>query len=40
MKEKIGKVIKRRHLLPTELLVKLYIKYVAVPKGEDNIRMV
>jgi hypothetical protein len=39
-KEKIGKVIKRRHLLPSDLLVKSFIKYFAVPKGEDNIHLV
>jgi hypothetical protein len=39
-KEKIGKMIKRRYLLPTDSLVKSYIKYFAVPKGEDDIRMV
>ncbi len=39
-KEKIGKVIKRRYLLPTDLLVKLFIKYFAVPKGEDDIHLV
>ena len=33
-------MIKRRDLLPTALLVKSYIKYSNVPKGEDNICMV
>ena len=40
MKEKIWKAIKRRYLLPTDLLVKSYIKYFAVPKGEDDICIV
>jgi hypothetical protein len=39
MKEKIGKVLKRRYLPPSDSLVKSYIKYFAVPKGEDDIRM-
>ncbi len=39
-KEKIGKVIKRRYLLPTDSLVKSYIESFTVPKGEDNICMV
>jgi hypothetical protein len=39
-KEKIGKVLKRRYLLPSDSLVKLYIKYFAVPKGEEDICMV
>ncbi len=39
-KEKIGKVLKRRYLLPSDSLVKSYIKYFAVPKGEDDICMV
>ena len=40
MKEKISKVIKRRYLLPIDLVVKSYIKFFAVPKGEDDICMV
>jgi hypothetical protein len=39
-KEKISKVIKRRYLLPTDSVVKSYIKFFAVPKGEDNIHKV
>jgi len=39
-KEKISKVLKRRYLLPSDSLVKSYIKYFAVPKGDDDIRMV
>ena len=39
-KEKILKLIKRGYLLPTDLLVGLYIMYFAVPKGKDNICMV
>jgi hypothetical protein len=38
--EKINKVIRRRYLLTFGITIKLYIKYFAVPKGEDNIRMV
>ena len=38
--KKISKVLKRRYLLPSDLLVKLNIKYFAVPKGDDDIRMV
>ena len=39
-KEKIAKVLKRRYLLPSDSLVKSNIKYFAVPKGDDDIRMV
>jgi len=39
-REKIGKVIKRRYLLTTDLPIKSFIKFFAVPKGEDNIRLV
>jgi hypothetical protein len=42
-REKVGKVMRRRYLLPTGTpgtSVKSYIKYFAVPKGVDNIRMV
>jgi hypothetical protein len=39
-KEKISKVLKQRYLLPSDLLVKSNIKYFAVPKGDDDIRMV
>ena len=33
-------MLKRRYLLPSDSLVKSYIKYFAVPKGDDDIRMV
>ena len=39
-REKIGKVIKRRFLLTTDLPIKSFIKFFAVPKGEDDIRLV
>ena len=39
-REKIGKVIKRRYLLTTDLPIKSFIKFFAVPKGEDDIRLV
>ena len=39
-KEKISKVLKQRYLLPSDSLVKLNIKYSAVPKGDNNVRMV
>jgi len=39
-REKIGNVLKRRYLLLTGLAIKLFIKFFAVPKGEDDIRMV
>ncbi len=39
VKDKIFKVVKQRYLLTTGIKVKLLIKYFAVPKGEDNIRM-
>ena len=39
-REKIGKVIKRRYLLPTDLPIKSFINFFAVPKGEDDIRLV
>ena len=41
--DKIDKVIRRRYLLPEGtpgVSLKSYIKYFAVPKGEDDIRMV
>jgi hypothetical protein len=38
--EKIAKVIRRRYLLTFGITIKLYIKYSAVPKGEEDIRMV
>ena len=40
VKDKISKVVKRRYLLTTGINVKLLIKYFAVPKGEDDVRMV
>ena len=39
-REKIGKVISRRYLVTTEAPIKSFIKYFAVPKGEDDIRLV
>ena len=39
-REKIGKVIKRRYLLTTDLPIKSFIKKIVVPKGEDDIRLV
>jgi hypothetical protein len=39
-KEKILKVLKQRYLLLSDSLVKSNIKYFAVPKGDDDIRMV
>jgi len=39
-KEKTFKVVKRRYLLTLGNKAKSMIKYFAVPKGEDNIRMV
>ena len=38
--EKIGKVIKRRYLLTTDLPIKSFITFFAVPKGEDDIQLV
>jgi hypothetical protein len=38
--EKIGKVITQRYLLTSGPPIKSYIKYFAVPKGEDDIRLV
>jgi len=40
VKDKISKVVKRRYLLSTGINVKSLIKYFAVPKGEDDVRMV
>ena len=40
VKDKISKVVKRRYLLTTGINVKSLIKYFAVPKGEDDVRMV
>jgi hypothetical protein len=39
-KEKIIKVVRRRYLVTTDLNIKSPIKYFAVPKGEDDVRMV
>ena len=39
-KEKIFKVVKRRYLQTLGTKIKSMIKYFAVPKGEDDIRMV
>jgi hypothetical protein len=39
-KEKIIKVVKRRYLVTTDLNIKSLIKYFAIPKGGDNVRMV
>jgi hypothetical protein len=43
IKDKIDKVMRWRYLLPAGMpgmFVKLFIKYFALPKGEDDIRMV
>jgi hypothetical protein len=39
-KDKILKLIKQRYLLMTGIKVKSLIKYFAVPKGEDDIRLI
>ena len=39
-REKIGKVMKRRYLLTTDLPIKSFIKFFAVAKGEDDVRLV
>ena len=39
-KDKILKVVKCRYLRTTGIKVKSYIQYFAVPKGEDDIRLV
>jgi hypothetical protein len=39
-REKIGKVFKRWYHLSTGLAIKSFIKYFAVSKGEDDIRLV
>ncbi len=39
-KEKIIKVIGRRYLVTTNLNIKSLIKYFAVPKGDDDVRLV
>ncbi len=38
--DKVFKVVKQRYLLMTGIKVKLLIKYFALPKREDDIRMV
>ncbi len=35
-REKIGKVLKRQYLILTGLKIKSFIKFFAVPKGEDD----
>jgi hypothetical protein len=39
-RERIGKVIKRRYLLTTDMPIKSFIKFFAVPKGGDDIQLV
>jgi hypothetical protein len=39
-REKIEKVLKRRYLVPTDLVIKSNIKFFPVPKGEDGICIV
>jgi hypothetical protein len=39
-RETIAKVLRRRYLVPPSSPVKSHIKYFAVPKGEDDIRLV
>jgi hypothetical protein len=39
-KEKIGKMERRRYLVMTDIIIKLLIKYFAVPKGDDDVRNV
>ena len=39
-KEKIAKVLHRRYLTPPVAPIKSYIKFFAVPKGEDDVRLV
>jgi hypothetical protein len=39
-RDKIEKVLKRRYLVPTDLVIKSNIKFFPVPKGEDDIRIV
>ncbi len=40
VKEKIAKVLRSRYLVTAGINIKPLIKYFAVPKGEDDIRMV
>ena len=39
-REKVSKVLGRKYLLPPSSPIKSYIKYFAVPKGEDDVRLV
>ncbi len=39
-RDKIGKGIKRRYLVTMGIAVKSYIKYFAVPKGDNDVQMV
>ena len=39
-RDKIGKVIQHRYLITKEVSVKSYIKYFAVPKGTNDVRLV
>jgi hypothetical protein len=39
-KEKIIKVVRRRYLMTTDLNIKSLINFFAIPKGEDDVRMV
>jgi hypothetical protein len=40
IREKIEKVLKRRYLVPMDLVIKSNIKFFPVPKGEDDICIV
>ena len=40
VRTKLEKVIKRRYMLTTGLKIRSLIKYLDVPKGDDDIRMV
>jgi hypothetical protein len=40
VKDKILQMVTCRYLLTSRIMVKSFIKYFAVPKGEDNIRLV
>jgi hypothetical protein len=39
-KDKIIKVVRRRYLVTAGITIKSLIKYFAVPKGKDNVRLV
>jgi hypothetical protein len=39
-KEKITKVVSRRYLVTAGITIKSLIKYFAVPKGKDDVRLV